>query len=575
VSVHCVNKETIIQNILELEEGEQKLLMEIITTFGGIVEGADGIDEEGEGEIDVDDDHQERGGLTQTNLHDETESLKRMETTSALVVQLQEKVHQLEKEKAEMQARYEKLRKEQKETEVENQRIQSEMEAALASKKQEIDAAVAEATLKATTTKQTVALQSQRSLEKAGRQQEELEAEVRELKVQLESGKRKNASEIGEAKTTIRKLQDELDLANSKLKKAAQLTQKLQTYKKKAGEINELKIKLAESIDQNSTSMGKILDLEDQLKQAVEQKSKYVSMVATLQNQVTDLKISNEESQTEITSLKEKLDEHRERIEHLNHDKETLQSEKEALEKDRSEHSLFKVLPSEVPRVSHGLDSEFLHDAVSEENKKLKQKVLLLEAENRRLKDKSGNDNELQEAIRAGEIKAKEEKVKQLQEQLKQQQQQQLDHITKLKDAHREEKKKLESEKVTKEDEVKQLKEKHESLLQSLENSKRGQDKRTDEKLEEEIKEQADKRVQQVIQAFSKENEDLQRKIKRIEDQRNQEQRLVMSAFYDIGLEYQSFLLNRNLDGGSNHTSRRSQAPKSWLNKERNKTYTQ
>jgi len=133
----------------------------------------------------------------------------------------------------------------------------------------------------------------------------------------------------------------------------------------------------------------------------------------------------------------------------------------------------------------------------------------------------------------------------------------------------------LESEKVTKEDEVKQLKEKHESLLQSLENSKRGQDKRTDEKLEEEIKEQADKRVQQVIQAFSKENEDLQRKIKRIEDQRNQEQRLVMSAFYDIGLEYQSFLLNRNLDGGSNHTSRRSQAPKSWLNKERNKTYTQ
>jgi len=221
----------------------------------------------------------------------------------------------------------------------------------------------------------------------------------------------------------------------------------LQTYKKKAGEINELKIKLAESIDQNSISMGKILDLEDQLKQAVEQKSKYVSMVATLQNQVTDLKISSEEFQTEITGLKEKLDEHRDRIEHLNHIKETLQSEKEALEKERSEHSLSKVLsPSEAPSRVSGLDSEFLHDAVSQENKELKRKVGQLESENRRLTAKSGNDNELQEAIRAGESKAKEEKIKQLQEQLKQQQ----DQLTKLKDTHRDEKKKLESEKNNK-----------------------------------------------------------------------------------------------------------------------------
>jgi len=222
VSVHCINKETMIQNILGMEELEQKLLMEIITSFGGI-EG-EGVDED---EIDVDDENQERGSLTQTNLQDETESLKRMETTSALVVQLQEKVHQLEKEKAEVQARYEKVRKEQKETEVENLRIQSEMEAALSSKKQEIDAAVAEALLKASTSKQTVALQSQRAAEKAGRQQEELEAEIHELKVQLESGKRKSASEIQELKTTIRKLQDELDLANSKLKKICSVNSKI------------------------------------------------------------------------------------------------------------------------------------------------------------------------------------------------------------------------------------------------------------------------------------------------------------------------------------------------------------
>jgi len=130
--------------------------------------------------------------------------------------------------------------------------------------------------------------------------------------------------------------------------------------------------------------------------------------------------------------------------------------------------------------------------------------------------------------------------------------------------------------KTTKEDEIKQLKEKNESLVQSVETSKKTQDKRVQyETLESEIKQKSDERVQQVIQAFSKQNEDLERKIKRIEEQRNQEQRLVMSAFYDIGLEYQSFLLNRNLDGGANHSSRRSQAPKSWLNKERNKTYTQ
>jgi len=190
--------------------------------------------------------------------------------------------------------------------------------------------------------------------------------------------------------------------------------------------------------------MGKILDLEDQLKQAVEQKSKYISLIATLQNQVTDLKISNEEFQTEITGLKEKLDEHRDRVEHLNHIKETLQSEKEALEKERSDHSLSKVLsPSEVPSRVPGLDSEFLHDAVSQENKELKRKVLLLETENRRLKEKSGTDNELQDAIRAGEIKAKEEKIKQLQEQLKQQQ----EGTTKLKAIQRDE-------------EIKQLKEK-------------------------------------------------------------------------------------------------------------------
>jgi len=277
----------------------------------------------------------------------------------------------------------------------------------------------------------------------------------------------------------------------------------------------------------------------------------------------------------EIIELKEKLDNHRDRIEGLNHAKETLQSEKEALERERSEHiSLSKLSPSEPSRASHiGLDSEFLHDATSQENKELKRKVQLLENENRRLKEKPGNDNELQEAIRAEGIKAKEEKVKQLQEQLKKQ----LEDISKLKDLHRDEKKKLENACVAKEEEIKLLKEKNEKneslLQQTLENSQKGQDKRThDENLQKDIK--SEERIQQIIQAYSKENEELHRKIKRIEDQRNQEQRLVMSAFYDIGLEYQSFLLNRNLDGGSNH-SRRSQQSKSWLNKERNKTYAQ
>ncbi|KAL6069590.1 Protein Hook 3 [Balamuthia mandrillaris] len=355
-AVECENKQEIIQNIMLLDKTSQKCLMVIIErllqrhqsyTYGS-------------------------GGMSRS---------------PGLSLEEQEdlRVQRLKLEKAELQKLYDELQNDHNTIISDNANLRTELDGTLATVKS-LERQLEELE-KQNREMQRNALPEDNVLNKLSKQSREYEKEQnRALQLELDQKEeqildlKRRVEELAPFAQESRKLRDEMDMMKEKVVAAAQTEEKFSRLQRKLEEMNILKKQFKELQQQNEAYMRRVLDLEEE-----------TSIIPVLRSQMEEAKLKLAAATIQTHTLaghtekreleKEQIEEqHRQLLLELRNKEEELQTKNELVERLQRELEAkeLEAAPSED-------DTSFgsLHEVLTPE---IKLKMVRLERENEKLK---------------------------------------------------------------------------------------------------------------------------------------------------------------------------------------------
>eukprot|EP00808_Paulinella_micropora_P002346 g11543.t1 len=584
-AIHAEHKQIAIEVIMALGESEQEQLMNVISMATGEedpemgtphTEGGDHLGEDedpfafasGVARRPADYPRGSTGRLTDMML--KGDEWRRME----------EQVTSLQAQNAQLEAKNTALARENKAQLKDMEEIRSHRDSVASSSEAEQKQMASElAALRdkeARLTKSEAALK--KALDAANARAESLEEEKEQLKSRLETLNKRATTEKDELISAGRELQDELELAKSKLTKLRKLEEQVKNYKKKIEESTEQKRQLQEYSASAEENVRKIVELEEKLRETEsikEQLSEARRKAKASEARASEAHLREEEKDAEISELKEKLAQLEKQSK--------FQSQQEA-----ASLSSLASLPSPDAEGGAGLTESGLSAEV-------RNKIMRLEAENKLLKERTasskGSEDQVRELSEALELqgsqyKAMEAKAKK-----------QLEVIRKQKATIEQQKATIEEKKqaspenfgltgltLEQQEELAQLRQKNAALEKALSVHKRGREQKAQEatllktslsRAEAKAQNVINDRTEQfheVIKGYKDEKMALEKKLKFWQNKAErltEEQRLMSTAFHSLGLEFHSAYR-----GGRQAVPSNRHRQKAWLAQQRNATYS-
>ncbi|XP_044126607.1 protein Hook homolog 3 isoform X2 [Bufo gargarizans] len=402
---------------------------------------------------------------------------------------------------------------------------------------------------------------------------EELEKEITELRQQNE--------DLTTLADEAQSLKDEMDVLRHSSDKVAKLESQVESYKKKLEDLGDLRrqVKLLE--EKNTMYMQNTVGLEEELRKANAARSQletYKRQVVELQNRLSEESKKADKLDFEYKRLKEKIDS-------LQKEKDRLRSERDSLKETIEE--LRCVQAQEGQLTTSGLisfSSQESGDSLAAEiiTPEIKEKLIRLQHENKMLKiNQEGSDNEkitlLQSLLddantRKNELETEnrlvnqrlievQSQVEELQKSLQEQGAKAEDslllkkkleeHLEKLHEANNELQKKraiiedleprynnssmkieeLQEALRKKEDEMKQMEERYKKYLEKAKSVIRTLDPKQNQGTGPEIQ-----ALKNQIQEKDKMFHSLEKEYEKTKTQREQEEKLIVSAWYNMGM---------------------------------------
>lgn len=350
----------------------------------------------------------------------------------------------------------------------------------------------------------------------------------------------------------VRKLRDENDVLNERVGEQQQELDRFSSLKKKLELQSELKDLLKNAEQQCETYMKRNLELEEQLAEYPKMKAR----IQSLTSQISDLKAAKAILEKAVQQNEEKLAQTSALLEESKTELQVLKSQNSSLEASLQQHSLEPSLPS-TPQMNFSGDDSHLSLSFERYPPQLKERMARLEFENDKLAKKveeaqalistlqSSQENEQEEAVaKLAERRQLEESLKHLQQEndqlkaqmstLEQNLAQQMpnphsesvEELTKKLEESREQIAKLESEK---------------SKLQAYLRTAKTMITKEKAKAAAAASQanQPPEDVQLQLQQKEKEVESLRSKMKESQNCYNREQRLLVSAFYEMAMDLQ------------------------------------
>jgi len=199
---------------------------------------------------------------------------------------------------------------------------------------------------------------------------------------------RKKLEEVSRMAAEARSLRDEVDLLKEKAASVEDLEDRLKKTKKKADTVDDLKKQLKAVEEQSEIYLKKTLDLEETAKKANTYKSQvdaYKEQIVNLTAETKSLKINEEKRETQIQNLQKQTNDFNEQLKRKQSSIESLQKEIETIRQNSEEN----MLESHIS----GNDSMMVGLGVTDLN--VKEKLMRLEAENKRLKEGGGGSDQV------------------------------------------------------------------------------------------------------------------------------------------------------------------------------------
>nr|XP_013795537.1 PREDICTED: protein Hook homolog 3 [Apteryx mantelli mantelli] len=216
---------------------------------------------------------------------------------------------------------------------------------------------------------------------------EELEKEIAELRQQTE--------ELTTLAEEAQSLKDEIDVLRHSSDKVAKLESQVESYKKKLEDLGDLRrqVKLLE--EKNTMYMQNTVSLEEELRKANAARSQletYKRQAVELQNRLSEESKKADKLDYECKRLKEKVDS-------LQKEKDRLRTERDSLKETIEELRCVQAQEGQLTTSGKGqirrLNASFLNLAAEIVTPEIKEKLIRLQHENKMLKlNQEGSDNE-------------------------------------------------------------------------------------------------------------------------------------------------------------------------------------
>ncbi|XP_066460591.1 protein Hook homolog 3 isoform X1 [Eleutherodactylus coqui] len=402
---------------------------------------------------------------------------------------------------------------------------------------------------------------------------EELEKEITELRQQNE--------DLTTLADEAQSLKDEMDVLRHSSDKVAKLESQVETYKKKLEDLGDLRrqVKLLE--EKNTMYMQNTVSLEEELRKANAARSQletYKRQVVELQNRLSEESKKADKLEFEYKRLKEKIDS-------LQKEKDRLRSERDSLKETIEELRCVQAQEGQLTTAGlMPLGNQEPADSLAAEiiTPEIKEKLIRLQHENKMLKiNQEGSDNEkitlLQSLLddantRKNELETEnrlvnqrlievQSQVEELQKSLQEQGAKAEDslllkkkleeHLEKLHEANNELQKKraiiedleprynnssmkieeLQDSLRKKEDEMKQMEERYKKYLEKAKSVIRTLDPKQNQGTGPEIQ-----ALKNQLQEKDKMFHSLEKEYEKTKTQRDQEEKLIVSAWYNMGM---------------------------------------
>ncbi|KAL9950637.1 hypothetical protein ACROYT_G043164 [Oculina patagonica] len=190
-------------------------------------------------------------------------------------------------------------------------------------------------------------------------------------------------------------LKDEMDVLRHSQEKVIKYESTIELYKKKLEELSDMRKQMKALEEKNVTYMKETMNLQEDLRKANSLKTQvdtYKKQVHHLQVQVSDFQRRADKAEFEAKKAKEKLS-------NLEGENERLKQERVKLKEENEELQLAQVAGSPMRQLSPGTPPGDEFDLGSSMSPEVKERILRLEHENKKLKEQMQGEQEEQNQL--------------------------------------------------------------------------------------------------------------------------------------------------------------------------------
>ncbi|XP_020631473.1 protein Hook homolog 3-like [Orbicella faveolata] len=190
-------------------------------------------------------------------------------------------------------------------------------------------------------------------------------------------------------------LKDEMDVLRHSQEKVIKYESTIELYKKKLEELSDMRKQMKALEEKNVTYMKETMNLQEDLRKANSLKTQvdtYKKQVHQLQVQVSDLQRRADKAEFEARKAKEK-------VSNLDGENERLRQERVKLKEENEELQLAQVAGSPMRQLSPGTPPSDDFDLGSSMSPEVKERILRLEHENKKLKEQKEGEQEEQNQL--------------------------------------------------------------------------------------------------------------------------------------------------------------------------------
>ncbi|KAK2569947.1 Protein Hook-like protein [Acropora cervicornis] len=367
-------------------------------------------------------------------------------------------------------------------------------------------------------------------------------------------------------------LKDEMDVLRHSQEKVIKYESTIELYKKKLEELSDMRKQMKALEEKNVTYMKETMNLQEDLRKANALKTQvdtYKKQVHQLQIQVSDLQRRADKAEFEARKSKEKLT-------NLDGENERLRQERMKLREENEELQLAQVAGSPMRQLTPGTPPSDDFDIGSALSPEMKERILRLEHENKKLKEQKLGEQEDQNQLLQSLLSDANERKDQLEKENRELNQKlmeaesELDDFRSQKSADQMEKgseldKKYtdhflepkvnsSAEKVTeleellnkKDHEMKVMEDRYKKYLEKAKSVIKTLDPRQSQASQPEVQ-----LLKSQVQEKDKIIEHLERDHEKMKITREREEKLIVSAWYEMGMQLNRKAAEERLSGNS------------------------